>query len=119
MKQALVDKDEERASSKYRPEDFQKFTFFRTKHRVLFCAWGGNGKSYLHALRLDTPRRGSMIGIGNTLEKGLWWKGDETGGVPKFCWGIKEGGTIHVFIGRLAFLFETKKVEHPPHLEIR
>lgn len=113
MKQSVDEKQEERASRKYTSEDFQKFTFFRTKHRVLFCAWGGNGRSYLRALRLDTPHRESMVGIGNTLEKGLWWKGDETGDVPKFLWAVREESRVNIFVGRVAILLETKKPNSP------
>lgn len=119
MKPMVGDESEERASSKYKPEDFEKFTLFQTEDRLLFCAWGGNGRSYLRALRLDTPRRKSMIGIGNTLVKGRWWRGEETGDVPKFLWAMKKGNRVNIFIGRLAILLETQKIELPPHVEIR
>lgn len=108
-----------RKSRKYTNDDFTKFTLFQSQHRTLYCAWGGNGASYLRAIKLDTPYRKSMVGIGNTLEKGLWWKGEETGNVPKFFWVYRKGWIVNIFVGRFAILLQTKKNETLPFLEIR
>ena len=75
---------ETKSSRKYKAEDFKKYTLLRTRPLVMFVAWGSNGFSYLRNLRVDTQSRIYLFGVGHTLTKGLWWKGEETGGVPKF-----------------------------------
>jgi hypothetical protein len=52
-----------------------------------------------------------MVAVGNTLTKGLWWKGTETKNAPKFFWYVASKGNVQLFIGRLTVMMQTKKIE--------
>lgn len=95
---------------KIRAEHLVKFTVFENDTLHIYFIKGGSHRSFIQGLRIDGALRRTMIGVANTRTKGRWWKGEETGNVPTYCWMTNDKNNLHVFIGRLAFMFQTKRV---------
>ena len=96
-------------SNKIKAENLSKTTFFKNDNLHVFYIKGGNEKSSVRGLRMDGKSNRSMIAVGNTLTKGLWWKGKETNNVPKFIWSTSSKGSFHLFVGRLSFMLQTSR----------
>lgn len=107
----MVNTEDTNQSDKIKAEDLSKRTFYNNNNLHVFYIKGGNKKSSIRGLRVDGKSRKIMIAVGNTLTKGLWWKGKETNNSPKFFWFTSSKGNAHIFVGRLSFVLQTRKLD--------
>mgnify|MGYP003490811540 FL=1 len=98
-------------TSKIKAENLSKTTFVDNDDLNIFYVKGGSDTAYIRGLRMDSKSRRSMVAVGNTLTKGLWWKGTETKNSPKFFWYVAPKGNVQLFIGRLTVMMQTKRIE--------